>query len=262
MRRLNEIGFFRAGGLLIGTHAFLTYGNALGVAWGETSRTQDIDFAHAGNDIELALPTTLKIETRQAIESLEAGFLPVPGFRPWDKTASFVSKVDRHLRVDFLTPMVGGKPEAFEHHQLGVNLQPIRFLEFLLEDIDQAVVISALGSVMVNVPDPARYALHKVLVFAERRTRNPTKALKDLAQVAALLEVLSEFRKNDVLRLWDEFLRRGPGWRQCARKALPALSAMAPNLPPIAQMKKALTEFRVARRRGSEAKKPRRSPRP
>ena len=35
MRRLSEYGFFRAGGVLVGTHAFLSYGNLLGVRWGE-----------------------------------------------------------------------------------------------------------------------------------------------------------------------------------------------------------------------------------
>ncbi len=30
IRRLSEYGFFRAGGVLVGTHAFLSYGNLLG----------------------------------------------------------------------------------------------------------------------------------------------------------------------------------------------------------------------------------------
>ena len=36
IRRLADYGFFHAGGLLIGTHAFLAYGNMLGVRWGGT----------------------------------------------------------------------------------------------------------------------------------------------------------------------------------------------------------------------------------
>src|SRR5258706_6303835 len=202
VRRLNEIGFFNAGGVLVGAHAFLAYGNALGVAWADLGRTQDIDFAHAGRNVSLALPASLMIHTRDAITNLEAGFLPVPGFRPWDKTASFVSKVDKQLRVDFLTPMVGGKSEVFEHVDLGVNLQPLPFLEFILEDIHQAAIISPVGVVMANVPDPGRFALHKLLVFAERRARNPEKARKDLRQAAALIEVLSEFRFEDLMVLW------------------------------------------------------------
>ena len=248
VRRLNEIGFFRAGGVLVGAHAFLAYGNALGAAWGDLARTQDLDFAHAGKNIELALPTTLMIDTRDAITSLEAGMLPVPGFRPWDKTASFVSKVDKQLRVDFFAPMVGGKAEVFEHAGLGVNLQPMRFLEFVLEDFDQAVIISAVGAVIVNVPDPARFALHKILVFVERRTRNPQKARKDLRQAAALIEVLSEFRLDDLVALWKEILDRGPGWVQRARKGLVALEELAPSLRTLQPMKKALVAPRKPKR--------------
>jgi len=79
---------------------------------------------------------------------------PGPRVQSRDETATFVSKVDKHLRVDFLAPMFGGKEKVFRHEDLGVNLQPLRFLEFVLEEIDQAAIISAVGSVMVNVPDP------------------------------------------------------------------------------------------------------------
>jgi hypothetical protein len=240
MRRLNEIGFFRAGGLLIGSHAFLAYGNALGVSWGDLARTQDLDFAHAGSPIELALPTSLRIETRSALESLEAGFLPAPGFGPRDETATFVSKVDKQLRVDFLAPMVGGRDNVYLHHDLGVNLQPLRFLEFVLEDIEQAVVISAVGAVLVNVPDPARYALHKLLVHVEGRQRSPEKAGKDLRQSAALIEALAEYRQQDVVALWKDLLGRGSGWRSRARKGLAALYQLAPDLRALAPMKAAL----------------------
>ncbi len=250
VRRLNEIGFFRAGGLLVGTHAFLAMGNALGVAWGDIARTQDVDFAHAGKHIELALPAALEIETRDALGSLEAGLLPVPGLRPSDRTATFVSTVDRQLRVDFVTPLVSGKDAAYAHAGLGVNLQPLRFLEFILEDVGQAVVISALGAVLVNIPDPARYALHKMLVFAERRQREPQKALKDLRQAAAMIEMLSTFRADDIARLWKDLLARGPGWRVRARKSLAALKEQAPSLVALEPMSKALAATRARPGRG------------
>jgi hypothetical protein len=240
VRRLNEIGFFRAGGVLVGTHAFLAYGNALGVSWGDLARTQDLDFAHAGNRIELALPATLTIDTRDAIERLEAGFLPAAAFGKGGRSATFISKVDKSLRVDFLTPMVGGKEGVVEHDGLGVNLQPLRFLEFLLEDVDQVAVISAAGSVLATTPDPARYALHKLLVHAERRQRNPEKAMKDLSQAAALIEVLSEFRADSLEILWEELIGRGAGWRKRARTGLVALEKRLPGAAVLAGMRAAL----------------------
>lgn len=249
IRRLNETGFFRAGGILIGAHAFATYGNALGVSWGEIAKTQDLDFAHAGRNIELALPTDVNLGARSAIESLEEGFLPLPGFRPWDPTGSFVSKNDKHLRLDFLTPLRGGHAEVFEHPDLGLHLQPVRFLEFLLEDIDQAAVLGNAGAVIVNVPDPARFALHKLLVFAERRERNPAKAMKDLRHAAALLEVLADYRGDTVLALWKDLLSRGPGWRKRAGTAIAALEKLAPQLDLLEPLREALAPKRPAPRK-------------
>ncbi|MCP5249404.1 MAG: hypothetical protein H6942_12870 [Candidatus Accumulibacter sp.] len=40
IKRLADYGFFRAGGLLIGTHAFIAIGNVLGVRWADSQRTQ------------------------------------------------------------------------------------------------------------------------------------------------------------------------------------------------------------------------------
>ena len=242
VRRLNEIGFFHAGGVLIGSHAFLAYGNTLGVSWGNLARTQDLDFAHAGKGIALALPAALEIDTKDAIEHLEAGFLPVPGFRPKDRTATFISKVDRTLRVDFLTPMVHERSEAFRHDGLGINLQPLRFLEFLLEDVDQAVILSAVGAVVATVPDPARYALHKLLVHVERRKHNPAKAVKDLKQSAALIEVLSDFRRDDLVKLWRDLLARGPGWRKRARSGFAGLANEIPGVGVLEAMRRELAK--------------------
>jgi hypothetical protein len=46
LKALSDSGFFKLGGVLIGTHAFLIMGNTLGVKWEKPSlRTQDIDIA-------------------------------------------------------------------------------------------------------------------------------------------------------------------------------------------------------------------------
>src|SRR5690348_2320619 len=54
--RLSELGVFAAGAVLIGTHAYMTYGPMLGVRLAESNlRTGDIDFAAinvASNDVE------------------------------------------------------------------------------------------------------------------------------------------------------------------------------------------------------------------
>ncbi|CAN0493533.1 unnamed protein product, partial [Phaeothamnion confervicola] len=100
VRRLAEYGFFRAGGVLIGTHAFLTYGNILGLRWSESARTQDVDFDHAGKSLSLALPSTLEVDTHGALESLQAGLLPVGGLSG-KAGSSYLNPKDPDFRVDF-----------------------------------------------------------------------------------------------------------------------------------------------------------------
>lgn len=229
VRRLNETGIFRAGSVLVGSHAFLAYGNLLGVSWKDSALTKDVDFAHAGRAVALALPHNLKLETRKNVEALENGFLPVGGFFPGEQTATFVAK----LRVDFLTPMVGGREAPFFNAELGVNLQPLRFLDIILEDIYQAAILSTSGATLVNVPDPARYALHKLLVHVERRKRNTLKAEKDLRQAASLIEVLWDHREEDLGAIWESIVEAGPGWRQRAKQGMAALAKLAADLPAV-----------------------------
>jgi len=63
--------------------------------------------------------------------------------------------------------------------------------EYSLQDVEQAVLPSAEGAVLVNLPDPARYAFHEILIVAgERTVAFQLKARKGLAQAAHLLAVL------------------------------------------------------------------------
>ena len=47
IERLADAGFFRAGGILVGTHVYMAYQNYLGIAWRSAAQTVDLDFAHA-----------------------------------------------------------------------------------------------------------------------------------------------------------------------------------------------------------------------
>jgi hypothetical protein len=79
--RLNEYGFFRAGGVLVGTHAFLAYANQLGVRWASGEQTSDVDFARAGRNISIALPSTIQASPHSALTTMEEGFLPLVQYR-------------------------------------------------------------------------------------------------------------------------------------------------------------------------------------
>lgn len=229
LRRLADYGFFRAGGVLVGTHAFLAYGNMLGVRWRESARTEDLDFAHAGRNLSLALPSNLEVRTDEAIESLRMGLLPVAGLAA--KTgATWLNPREPGFRLDFLTTLHRGGEAPYAHPKLHVTLQPLRFMEFLLEQVEQAVLFSGEGVVLANVPHPARYALHKLLVFAKRRSAFRAKANKDLAQAGTLLSVLKERGAEEVRELWAGLLARGKGWTTRARQGVTALDRAYPAL--------------------------------
>lgn len=229
IRRLLDHGFFKAGGVLVGTHAFLAYGNLLGVSWGDASRTQDVDFAHAGKSVSIALPTNTEVDVHRAIESLEMGFLPISG-SAGKAGATYLNPKEPDFRLDFLTTRHRGGDAPIEHPQLHVTLQPLRFIEYSLENIAQVALFSAEGTGVVNVPHPARYALHKLLVYGERSGSFTQKANKDLAQAAALLDWFKRYRPWEVEEAWQDMVSRGRGWVSRIGRGVKALDRWAPEL--------------------------------
>jgi len=233
IRRLAEYGFFRAGGVLIGTHAFLAFGNMLGVRWGGQDRTQDIDFAHAGKKVSLLLPNNVEVKTDQAITSLEMGFLPVSGLS--GKTGgSYLIPSEPDFRLDFLTPLHRGGDTPYVHPQLHITLQPLPFMEFSLEAVEQAVLFCAEGAVLINVPSAERYALHKLVVYGERTGSFRAKSSKDLAQAACLLSFLWDHRRENLEQALADMLTRGKGWRVRLKQGATALQKAYPELPAAA----------------------------
>lgn len=229
IRRLADYGFFMAGGLLIGTHAFIALGNLLGVRWGAGEKTLDIDFAHAGKRISLALPSDLHVDVHEALTSLEMGLLPISRFSG-KVGAQFRNPADPELRLDFVTPMTCDGGEAPHMPNLNISLEPLKFLEFSLEDITQGALIGNDGAIMVNLPSPARYAVHKLIVYGERPVRERVKSAKDLQQAACLASYFLAHRPSEFSEAWTDATGRGPGWRKRALEGRNALIALAPEL--------------------------------
>jgi hypothetical protein len=227
--RLGDYGFFRAGGVLVGTHAFLAFGNMLGVRWGQPSRTQDIDFAHAGWRLSVALPATTEVPVPNAIESLGMGFLPISGLTG-KAGATYLNPKEPEFRLDFLTAPHRRGSELILHPRFHIPLQPLKFMEYALENIQQAVLFDSGRCVLVNVPHPARYALHKLLVHGERESTFATKAAKDLDQAASLLAYYRENAPWEIDEAWADLLSRGKGWVRRARQAIRALEKLHPDL--------------------------------
>lgn len=229
IQRLAEYGFFKAGGVLIGTHAFLAYGNMLGVHWSDASRTQDLDFAHAGKNLAIALPGNFEVNTGPAIKSLEMGLLPVTSLTG-KAGATYLSPKDPEFRIDFVTTLHRGKEDTFVHAQLGVTLQPLKFMEYSLENVQQAALVAGDRVAVVNLPHPARYALHKLIVYGERQGAFAVKSNKDLVQAGLLLTRLKEIRQWEVDEAWTDLLGRGKGWKDRVKRGRDGLARSFPAL--------------------------------
>jgi hypothetical protein len=230
VRRLSDYGFFRAGGVLVGTHAFIALGNMLGVKWFAGGSTTDVDFAHAGKNLSVALPADVEIDVHGALTSFERGFIPLVQLSG-EAGASYKLSGDPEFQVDFLTSLHRGGDGPVMIPNLNVCLQPLRFMEFSLERVAQAVLADRNGvAVMVNIPAPERYAVHKLLVVGERSGAMRTKANKDLQQAAALFAYLLDTQPATLHEAWHDAIARGPGWRKRAVEGLIALQRAHPQL--------------------------------
>jgi len=109
-------------------------------------------------------------------------------------------QTDRTTLVEFLTPSFSEDEGVRELPALGVSAQGLHFLNFLIAEPIRTPLLYRTG-VLVQVPRPERYAVHKLIV-ADRRRDGPDalKARKDRAQAAFLIEVLSEERPEDLGR--------------------------------------------------------------
>jgi hypothetical protein len=193
IKTLSESGIFAAGGVLIGTQAYMTYGPMLGVRLAQSNlHTADIDIGA----VDLALEDT-PVSLADAIRSADENFFVVPA-RPRSRISTALKYKGGELRVELLTPHRTGEPwSPVIVRSLGFGAQQAPYLGYLLEHAVEATYV-AEDAIRVRVPDPARFALHKLIVAADRAPSSHAKSLKDRAQAAELMVTLAESRPADL----------------------------------------------------------------
>ena len=197
---LERNGVFLAGAALVGTMAFRVYANMLGISWTSDTGTQDIDIA-ADNTYSLALPRS-HISLRHLILESGMGFFEVPALNRKQPSTSFKIR-GRDFLVDVLAPMKGRETKRPVHLQdFGTYASPMRYLDYLLQDIQPAVLLYEHG-IMINVPAPGRFAIHKCVISQKRSAAAAAKALKDLSQAEKVFQVLVEMRPTDITLAYD-----------------------------------------------------------
>lgn len=218
---LARAGLFRSGGVLAGTHAFGLYALELGARLRDSlAVTEDVDIAA---ERSVRVITGDQASLTASLEGI--GLRPVAGpgeMHPvrWETFDGVV--------LDILTPRRRGSKDLVHHEGLGVWAQALAYLEFSLVEPIDAVVLYREG-IPVRIPAPERYAIHKLIVASARTGTHRAKVEKDLAQVAALIEVLTASRPYELGAALADARGRGPKWRA-------ALDASLARRPDIANL--------------------------
>ena len=212
-------GVFRLGGTIVGTHAFRLYEGILGVRYrfDAMAQTGDIDIA-SFERLSLALEDVVTPPLQDVLGDFS--FAPVSALRGrkvwrWRQTRN-------DLMVEFLTPSFqedeGIRPLA----ALGVDAQSLHHLNYLLADPVKAVAVYRSG-VLVQVPRPERFAIHKLIVVDRRRGEDALKAEKDRLQATFLINVLAEDRPDDLAEAYVDAMAAGGKWRERLGRTLERL---------------------------------------
>lgn len=146
-------------------------------------RTMDVDFL---------IPNPNRLKKEVDVPEI----LKQEGFVSTFNRASGIVKYDHpELRVEFLVPELGrGHDRPQEIKKLNVKAQGLRYLNLLLE---YPRLVSCEG-LRVRVPEPAVFALHKLIISARRL--NKAKQKTDLEMAVGLLGFLYA-RPNEVARI-------------------------------------------------------------
>lgn len=219
---LARAGVFRLRSVLVGTVAYQCYPAILGAKLSNALlQTSDVDiaqFTSVSVAVDDKTPPMLEV-----LRSVDKTFREVPHTAGHRHTTSYIGKGG--LRVDFVTSNEGSdtdRPQSLP--ALGTDAQPLRYLDFLIHEPLKAAMLHGPG-VLVLVPAPERFAVHK-LILALDRPAAVAKRDKDLAQAGALILVLLEKRSDELLLAWEEAYERGSQWR---KKLLGGMARLSPE---------------------------------
>ena len=207
---LDRAGVFRLGGTLVGTQAFRLYEGELGIriGFGSSAVTDDIDIA-SFERLSLAIRDTVEESLADVFSELK--FTPVPSLERnkvwrWKQT-------DRATLIEFLTPSFEEEEGIRDLPALGVSAQSLHHLNFLIAEPIQTPLLYRSG-VLVQIPRPERFAIHKLIVADRRKADSGRlKARKDRAQAELLIGVLCEERPEDLAEAYQTAMEKGPAWR-------------------------------------------------
>jgi hypothetical protein len=210
LEALSRARLFERGAVLVGTAAYQCYPCIVGCNLPNASlMTRDVDLAIA----RIAMPRFLTVG--KALEDVlkEAD----PSFAAVMQGATGPKRFRNRQGFEFdvlTTP--GRSNDALKIKGLGCFATPLPFMDYLIGDAIDVTALYGRG-VRVRVPDPLRFAIHKVII-AGRRVAQSQKKPKDIAQANA---IVAAYLQRDPESLDDAFAaarRRGPVWRAAVKQ--------------------------------------------
>jgi hypothetical protein len=223
-------GVFRLGGTIVGTHAFRLYEGELGIRYGfdETAQTNDLDIA-SFQRLSLALDDVVSEQLHKVLSDF--AFEAVPSLDR-DKTWRWKQTRSETL-VEFLTPSFEENETLRPLSALGVHAQSLHYLNYLIAEPIK-VAVPYRNGVLVQIPRPERFAIHKLIV-ADRRKDGPDslKSRKDRRQAEFLINVLAEERPDELLEAYEDAMSRGARWRERLQSSLARAGVAAERLREI-----------------------------
>ena len=218
-------GVFRLGGTLVGTQAFRLYEGELGLRYrfDDLAQTGDIDIA-SFERLSLALDDRTEPTVEQVLADFAFDPMPTLDHRPaWRWRQSKGGAL-----VEFLTPAFGDEGVR-KLAALGVSAQALHHLNYLIAEPIPAAVLYRSG-VLVQIPRPERFAIHKLIVATRREARDRIKAEKDRRQARFLISALAEDRPDDLQDAYRDALGRGPKWQERIATTLKRMPDVAERL--------------------------------
>ena len=216
-------GLFCDGAILIGTAAYLISGPVVGYRLpAPTLMTGDLDLATTSLLLGADPPERFEAILRRADPSF-AGVMPLNrGALP-----SRFRNAQGYL-VDLVTPQLRrSDTNPMPVTGLGAGATPLHHLAWLLEDPIPTIALWG-GGVAVTIPQPHRFAVHKLILAQRRDPANRLKRSKDLAQAKALIDAFLRHDRFALIDALDDARARGKrGWAEPIDRSLAELGFTA-----------------------------------
>jgi len=213
---ISHAGLFRSGAVLVGTAAYMMSEPLVGRKLPEpTLMTGDLDLATANLALKAEQPERLETIIKRGDPTFE----PVLQTRPKEPPSRFRT-ADGFL-LDLITPTRRRSDRnPMPMDELDAGAAPLQYLEWLITDPVATVALWGAG-VPINIPQPARFAVHKLILAQKRDAGSRLKRQKDLAQADALIDALQShdpYALDDALA--DAAGRGRAGWREPLHRSL------------------------------------------